>query len=267
MKTYYDLLGIAPGADAEEVKRAFRREIARYHPDKVQHLGPEFQEIASERAAALTEAYRTLMNEELRRRYDDTLDDPAAPLPPPSPSPAPPEAPKTAPAAAPDSPPAEEPRIDRRFAREQATTSEFVRRAVMARMNDAVGTLGGTHAPAAGFDAVYQIKGRKGLFRKGEPTVHLAVKIVSQVDRPSVEEAWGTAMRIQPAGQTVCVMLLGSGVAPARELATAVSDLRRKARNAAPVIIPVDVRDWNALLPPETPSAIRSLLEHLRQGN
>lgn len=265
MKTHYDLLGIAPGADAEEVKRAFRREIARYHPDKVQHLGPEFQEIASERAAALTEAYRILMNEELRRRYDDALAD-AAPVPPP-PRPAAPEPQRPTPAAAADAPPAQEPKIDRRFAREQATTSEFVRRAVMAKMNDAVGAVGGTQSPAGGFDALYQIKGRKGLFRKGEPSVRLAVKIVSQVDGPSVEEAWGAAIRIPPAGDTMCVMLLGSGVAPARELATAVSELRRKARHAAPVIIPVDMRDWNALLPPETPAAVRSLLDYLRQGN
>lgn len=47
MKTYYELLDVAPQASSDEIKRAFRREIARYHPDKVQHLGPEFQEIAA----------------------------------------------------------------------------------------------------------------------------------------------------------------------------------------------------------------------------
>ena len=40
------------------MKRAFRLQIARYHPDKVQHLGQEFQAMAAERAAELTEAYR-----------------------------------------------------------------------------------------------------------------------------------------------------------------------------------------------------------------
>ena len=34
-------------APADEIKKAFRREIARYHPDKVQHLGQEFQEMAA----------------------------------------------------------------------------------------------------------------------------------------------------------------------------------------------------------------------------
>ena len=73
VKTHYDLLGIQPAAAADEVKRAFRREIARYHPDKVQHLGPEFQEIAATRAAELTEAYRVLMDTQLRERYDAAL--------------------------------------------------------------------------------------------------------------------------------------------------------------------------------------------------
>ncbi len=60
LKNYYELLEIAPNASAEEVKRAFRVQIARYHPDKVQHLGKEFQSMAADRAAELTEAYRIL---------------------------------------------------------------------------------------------------------------------------------------------------------------------------------------------------------------
>src|SRR5688572_22690180 len=46
-KNYYELLELAPSAPVDEIKRAFRREIAKYHPDKVQHLGKEFQEIAA----------------------------------------------------------------------------------------------------------------------------------------------------------------------------------------------------------------------------
>src|SRR5881392_868722 len=67
------MLSVAPDAPADEIKKAFRREIARYHPDKVQHLGPEFQEIAAGRAAELTEAYRVLMDETLRAEYDERL--------------------------------------------------------------------------------------------------------------------------------------------------------------------------------------------------
>jgi DnaJ-class molecular chaperone len=39
LKDYYQLLEIPSTAPADEVKRAFRLQIARYHPDKVQHLG------------------------------------------------------------------------------------------------------------------------------------------------------------------------------------------------------------------------------------
>ena len=55
-KTYYDLLGLPRTASFEDVKHAFRREIAKYHPDKVQHLGHEFEEIAASKAAVLTGA-------------------------------------------------------------------------------------------------------------------------------------------------------------------------------------------------------------------
>ena len=54
LKNYYQILEIAPTAPADEVKRAFRVQIARYHPDKVQHLGKEFQAMAADRATELT---------------------------------------------------------------------------------------------------------------------------------------------------------------------------------------------------------------------
>ena len=73
MRTYYQLLGVGDSAPAEDIKRAFRREIARYHPDKVQHLGVEFQDIAAVRASELTEAYRVLMDPAARRAYDESL--------------------------------------------------------------------------------------------------------------------------------------------------------------------------------------------------
>ena len=56
MKTHYEILGLESSADADAIKKAFRREIARYHPDKVIHLGAEFQEMAATRAAELTVA-------------------------------------------------------------------------------------------------------------------------------------------------------------------------------------------------------------------
>lgn len=267
MKSHYELLGINPTADVEEVKRAFRREIARYHPDKVQHLGTEFQEIAATRAAALTEAYRVLMDAALRQRYDEDLSDGLAADPHLGPAPAS-AAPAPAPAHAdPGSSGPVPPPVDRRFAREQASTTDFVRRAVAARLKEVVAAAGGTAITASTFDSVFQIKGRKTLFRKPEPTVRLAIRFVPLVDSAAIEDGWASALRLAVPDEMLCLMLLGSGMAPARELARAVSDLRRKTRKPGPIVIPVDVRDWEALLPPETPSTVRLLLERLRQGD
>jgi DnaJ like chaperone protein len=56
----YAILGIAPGATKTEIKTAYRRLIVQYHPDKVQHLGKEFQELAEVRFKAIQQAYDKL---------------------------------------------------------------------------------------------------------------------------------------------------------------------------------------------------------------
>ena len=71
MKSHYELIGVDPTADAETIKKAFRREITQYHPDKVTHLGAEFQEMAAMRAAELTTAYKILFDPAGAREYYD----------------------------------------------------------------------------------------------------------------------------------------------------------------------------------------------------
>ena len=259
MKTHYDVIGIEPAAEADEVKRAFRREIARYHPDKVQHLGTEFQEIAATRAAALTEAYRVLMDTELRERYDAALQQHVVTAEQPS-ARSTPESQYDAAAAANSFTPPVEPRPSR----DQADAVSFVRRIVSARLTDAVVAAGGTMLKVPGFDWVFVFKGARPLFRKPEPSVRVAVRIVPTVDAAAINDAWPVAVRLSAEDETLCLMMLGSGLAPARDLSLAVTGLRKKTRRAAPVVIPVDVRDWEALLPAETPTAIRVLLDRLR---
>src|SRR5437660_12091148 len=130
------MLSLQPSASPEEIKKAFRAEIARYHPDKVQHLGKEFQEMAATRAAQLTEAYRTLTNPELRSEYDRlyaaSTGVPAAAstaaYSPPSPSRPPPvEPPHAHHETSTGAPPP-------RFANEHATRDEFVRKATLGRL-------------------------------------------------------------------------------------------------------------------------------------
>src|SRR4029079_8261932 len=69
------MLSVGQDAPADEIKKALRREVARYHPDKVQHLGPEFQDMAAGIAADLTEAYRILMDPALRAKDDHEMRD------------------------------------------------------------------------------------------------------------------------------------------------------------------------------------------------
>ena len=72
-RTHYELLSVDPSAEPAAIKAAFRDQIARYHPDKVVHLGQEFQDLAAQQTAELTVAYKTLMNPALRVQYDATL--------------------------------------------------------------------------------------------------------------------------------------------------------------------------------------------------
>ena len=103
-KSYYELLDLPASASSDDIKKAFRQQIARYHPDKVQHLGKEFQDMAADRAAELTEAYRILSNDASRAEYDRTLG--TVPSPASSPTSAP------APSASQAPPPSQSPRAE-----------------------------------------------------------------------------------------------------------------------------------------------------------
>lgn len=59
-KDYYAVLGIAPGASAEEIRRAYRYKLKDYHPDKVATLPKEFQELAHRMSLEIREAYENL---------------------------------------------------------------------------------------------------------------------------------------------------------------------------------------------------------------
>jgi hypothetical protein len=119
---------------------------------------------------------------------------------------------------------------------------------------------------AQGFDMAVTTKGKKGLFKKAEDPICLLVKYVPFVDAQSVTDIWTPATRVKaPTGVHCVVLLVGGGFSPAKELAAAVTEQRRKSRGTGPVLVPVDVRDWEALFPPETPVIIRSLMQHLKE--
>jgi preprotein translocase subunit Sec63 len=54
---WYQVLNVSPAASAEEIRAAYRQLISLYHPDKVQQLGPELQELATRKSQEITAAY------------------------------------------------------------------------------------------------------------------------------------------------------------------------------------------------------------------
>ena len=50
----YRILGLENGATQEEIKSAYRQLAGKYHPDKLEHLGDEFKELAEKRFKEMT---------------------------------------------------------------------------------------------------------------------------------------------------------------------------------------------------------------------
>ena len=62
-ESVYKILEVAKTATNEEVKKAYRRMALKYHPDKVSHLGEEFQKAAKEKFQKLQQAYEQVKKE------------------------------------------------------------------------------------------------------------------------------------------------------------------------------------------------------------
>jgi hypothetical protein len=56
----YAVLGIARGASADEISRAYRTQMKLYHPDRVADLGAELQEVAHRRSIDIQRAYEEI---------------------------------------------------------------------------------------------------------------------------------------------------------------------------------------------------------------
>ena len=59
---YRDVLGVSEADGEQEIRAAYRSQLAKYHPDKVTHLGDEFYELASVRTKDIIQAYDYLKN-------------------------------------------------------------------------------------------------------------------------------------------------------------------------------------------------------------
>lgn len=274
VKNYYQLLGVVAAASIDDVKRAFRQQIARYHPDKVQHLGQEFQDMAADRAADLTEAYRILSNQALRQEYDRKREIEA------------PRGPQTAgasqapdrvetvpePALEPPSSAANAPAGPRaQFRQERARKDVFVKQASLTRFRQAMRAALGTsydEVEVQGFDVGCVPKSRLFARVKGP---RLLAQWVPRVDGAAVNAAWTRAAVAKwqaPSRDDVCVFLIGSEISPPGELADAIAEQRRRPlRGPKVTLIPVDMRDWDARMPVDAPAVAKQVMARLKNNS
>ena len=61
--TDYKILEIDRSASDEDIKKAYRRMAMKYHPDKVSHLGEDFQNAAKEKFQRVNQAYENIKKE------------------------------------------------------------------------------------------------------------------------------------------------------------------------------------------------------------
>ncbi|KAG5352101.1 hypothetical protein E4T56_gene12840 [Termitomyces sp. T112] len=68
---FYELLSVARNASPSEIKIAYRRTLLRYHPDKNNHNVSKITQSDSVVSISLIkDAYNTLSDPEIRKRYD-----------------------------------------------------------------------------------------------------------------------------------------------------------------------------------------------------
>jgi len=94
----------------------------------------------------------------------------------------------------------------------------------------------------------------------------LLCRFVSHVDGDAVTDAWARATKSGTPQEVVCVFLMGSEVAPASDLATAIADQRKRQRTTNVTLIPVDARTWDAHVPLDAPVIAKTLLARLKAG-
>ncbi|MGH9383226.1 MAG: J domain-containing protein [Vicinamibacterales bacterium] len=243
-RTHYELMSIDPSADDAGIKTAFREQIARYHPDKVVHLGQEFQELAAERTAELTAAYTTLIDPALRRQYDESLrvrqvvrhDSGADPA---------------------------------RFSAERAGGDGIVQRALIGRVRNAVIDLyGAVDSPRVrGFDLTLVPTTSPPLMRSPFPRVF--VKLRDVADAAQVREACAEAARagLHVPGSPINVLLFGKRLSDEPQILMACDNVRNQRRAGVPektFAVVIDAADWRALFASSAPPALRRFIDRLR---
>lgn len=69
-KDPYEVLGVSRTATDEEIKKAYRELVKKYHPDR--YKGNPLEDLAAEKMQEINEAYAVLSDPARRRRYQST---------------------------------------------------------------------------------------------------------------------------------------------------------------------------------------------------
>lgn len=69
MENLYNILGVAPNASTDEIKKRYRSLAMRYHPDRNSDAGADL------RFNAIQQAYEVLADTKRRIEYDQKLND------------------------------------------------------------------------------------------------------------------------------------------------------------------------------------------------
>ncbi|MDD2941865.1 MAG: DnaJ domain-containing protein [bacterium] len=60
-KSSHEVLGVPGNASQAEIKKAYKKLASQYHPDKVNHLGPELKELANKKMREIQAAFDALV--------------------------------------------------------------------------------------------------------------------------------------------------------------------------------------------------------------
>jgi hypothetical protein len=73
--SHYDVLGVEPTADVDEIRHAWRVKVRLLHPDLHRGSPADVQAEAASETSRVNRAWETLRDPDLRRRYDEALGD------------------------------------------------------------------------------------------------------------------------------------------------------------------------------------------------
>ena len=269
MKNYYELLEIAREAPAEEVKKSFRAQIAKYHPDKVHHLGKEFQAMAADARGGADRGVPDsfgrgppcrLRRDACERRSGGRNGR---------------RADQRRPRRTPEPAAARSSRSRRRLRRGQVSSirnarrrDTFVRKATMDRFRQAFAQVAGratTKRTVRGFDFASAPKTR--LFGRGKGPRFWDDSCPASTRRRS-RAPGPTPAAGSPSGDEICVMLMGTVLASrASWLTPSRAAPETGTRRGKVTLIPVDSSVWDAHMPTDAPPVAKELLTRLAAAN